>query len=224
MLLQFRQYLNAIRHHASAIYKQSFCNNIIQLLIVEPPQFLTLAHPALRKKIVRAQLKPTLDQFFDIIIRFKNIPQNSVHTTSGTPPPTLRRRAISITRCKNRKCVTCTHLNCSSYFTSTVTNQSYPIRYAATCTSSNIIYLIMCTKCKKQYVGLTTTQLNTRINHHFCIHFNFPDHRISNISVQVIDKTHNNSLQELRQLEQYWIRTLKTLQPEGLNCSPGVLY
>lgn len=151
--------------------------------------------------------------------------------------PKVKWQPPLITRCKNPKCSTCTHLNCSPVFTSTVTKQSYSIRFPAMCTSSNIIYLITCTKCKKQYVGLTTKQLNTRINHHrsnifqdktiyLCIHFNFPDHSINNLSVQVIDRVksiNHNPLQELRQLEMYWIHTLKTLQPRGLNSSPGVI-
>lgn len=105
------------------------------------------------------------------------------------------------------------------------------------CTSSNIIYLITCTKCKKQYVGLTTKQLSTRINHHrlnilnrkqiyVSVHFNFPDHSITNLSVQAIDKVPDqcaHPLQELLRLEKYWIAELKTWQPMGLNVSIGTI-
>ena len=85
------------------------------------------------------------------------------------------------------------------------------------------------------YIGLTTTQLNTRINHHrsnilnhkriyLCVHFNFPDHSLEDLSVQAIDTVPDNclnSLQELKKLETYWIQVLKTLQPLGLNVSKG---
>ena len=83
----------------------------------------------------------------------------------------------------------------------------------------------------------TTQQLNVRINHHrssifnnkvtyLSKHFNLPDHSIKNLSVQAIDRvqeTHkyHDQLQELKTLEKYWINTLKTLQPLGLNVSPG---
>ena len=108
----------------------------------------------------------------------------------------------------------------------------YNIRHQFTCTSTNIIYLITCNKCKKQYVGHTTNQLNTRINHHrsnilnkksiyISQHFNRPDHSISNLKVQPIDK--GDTLQELLKLETFWIKTLRTRVPNGLNISPGTI-
>ena len=125
------------------------------------------------------------------------------------------------------------HVNCKPNFTSTKTGLSYPLRHNFTCSSKNIIYLITCTRCKKQYVGLTT-QVNVRINHHrtnifnltqtyISNHFNFVDYSISHLSVQIIDTPSNgpNMQQELRHLKRYWINTLKTVQPFGLNISPG---
>ena len=86
---------------------------------------------------------------------------------------------------------------------------------------------------KKQYVGLTT-QLNVRINHHgsnifnrvktyISNHFNFVDHNVSNLSVQIIDTPQEgpNTYQRLQNLEAYWIHTLRTMQPLGLNVNPG---
>ena len=114
-------------------------------------------------------------------------------------------------------------------FKSSRTEKTYPLRHNFTCTSKNVIYLITCTKCKKQYVGLTTQQLNTRINHHrtnifnrvqtyISNHFNFPDHSITNLTVQIIDKPQDdpNSFFELQRLERHWIITLKRVQPFGL--------
>ena len=67
-------------------------------------------------------------------------------------------------------------------------------------------------------------KLNTRINYHHSnifnkkpiylyVHFNFPDHRIQDLSVQPIDTVTDKvqPLEEFRKLERYWIRTLKTL-------------
>ena len=102
--------------------------------------------------------------------------------------------------------------------------------------NQNIIYLITCSKCKKQYVGFTTQQLNIRINHHrtnifnhvqtyVSNHFNFSDHSIRDLTVQVIDSPENgpNIYQKLKELERYWIKTLKTLRPLGLNVSSGLV-
>ena len=203
--------------------------------LVPTPRFVTLSHQTLRNLLVRAEVKPTSDQSLNLLQTLKDLPQNTPHATTGALPP-LRKQAALIKPCHNPKCSTCNH-HCSSTFTSSVTKRTYPIRFSATCKSSNVIYLITCTKCKKQYVGLTTKQLNTRINHHrsnifrnktiyLCIHFNFQDHSINNLSVQVIDRAHTNTtnhLQELQKLERHWIHTLKTLQPQGLNSSPGTI-
>ena len=203
--------------------------------LVPQPRFITFSHPTLKKLLIKATVIPTTEQCLDILVKLQHLPENTSHTTSGALP-TIKKQHPLVKPCKNPKCSTCKHLNCSPSFTSTVTKQSYPVRFPATCSSSNLIYLITCTKCKKQYVGLTTKQLNTRINHHrsnilrnktiyLSIHFNFPDHNINNLSVQVIDKipTNTTNLQKLQQMERHWIQTLKTLKPQGLNNSPGVL-
>ena len=171
--------------------------------LVPQPRFVSLALPNLQKSLIRAEVKPTVEQVFDILWQLKNSSQNTSHKFAGTLPK-LRKLPPLVKPCNNIRCNTCKHLNCSATFTSSITNQSYPIRYTATCSSLNLIYLITCTKCKKQYVGLTTKQLNVRINHHrsnifqnktiyLCIHFNFPDHGINHLSVQVIDKVPKNT-------------------------------
>ena len=156
------------------------------------------------------------------------------HVTAGQLPHLSSQNARTI-RCNHPSCATCKHLNCSKHFTSTKTGTSYTIRHNFSCISRNLIYLITCKKCHKQYVGLTTTQLNIRINHHrsnilnhkhiyLCVHFNFPDHSLEDLSVQAIDRVPDdcqNYLDELQKLEVYWIQVLKTLQPLGLNVSKG---
>ena len=127
-----------------------------------------------------------------------------------------------IQKCQSPKCVTCTHLNTTPYFTSTTTKTTYLIRHSFSCNSTNLIYLITCTKCRKDYVGLTTKTLRERINHHRTSihtkqkryinnHFNFPDHSIKTLSVQPIDTIHNSTPQTLVELERYWIHTLNTI-------------
>ena len=197
------------------------------------PRFITFSHPTLRQTLIRATVKPTDEQLVNILINLEHIPEHTTHVTSGKMPKMIPSRSL-IRPCKNQRCTTCQHLNCKRYFSSTVTHKRYPIRHSATCSTKNTIYLITCTKCSKQYVGMTTKQLNARIHNHrhniyqdktmyMCIHFNFPDHSIKNLSVQVIEVVTNspNTKQHLQQLEQYWIRTLETLEPKGLNSSRG---
>ena len=197
------------------------------------PRFIPLKSQTLSNNLVKTRLSPTDDQLLDIYTILSSHTTTS-HTTAGQMPQ-LHLYSTRTKRCDHPRCVTCKHLNCSRYFMSTKMGITYTIRHNFTCTSSNLIYLITCTKCKKQYVGLTTKQLNIRINHHWtnianhkqiylCVHFNFPGHSIGNISVQAIDRVQENCpnpLNELHNLEKYWIRTLKTLQPLGLNVSTG---
>ena len=43
----------------------------------------------------------------------------------------------------------------------------------ATCTSSNLIYIIICKKCKLYYIGETSNTLNARISQHLNHIINF---------------------------------------------------
>ena len=172
------------------------------------PRFITLKSHTLGRELIRSRAHPTDEQFVDIVLII-NGETNTIHKTAGKMPQLLESSPITKT-CNHPRCVTCTHLNCNNHFRSTATGKIFPIRHSFTCTSSNIIYLITCTKCKKQYVGYTTTQLNQRISRHrsnivnhcsiyICVHFNFSDHNLKNLSVQIIDTAPN--IEQLKQLE-----------------------
>ena len=190
---------------------------------VPPPRFITRKHDTLKHQLVRARLAPTDEQLIDIMVSL-NMDQNPPALLSKqiAPLPKKRRTGSSIHSCNNSKCATCKfHLDTSATFTCSKTKISYSIRHDFSCNSKNLIYLITCTRCKKQYVGLTTQQLNTRINHHrsnirnkkeiyVCIHFNFPDHSVNNMKVQPIDK--GKDLQELRCLERFWIKKTENIK------------
>ena len=45
------------------------------------------------------------------------------------------------------------------------------------------------------------------------VHFNFPNHSLSNLTVQAIDIA---SADKLTALQKFWINTLQTLKPKGL--------
>ncbi len=193
------------------------------------PRFIALGHNTLHKELVRARVEPTADQFVDIILTLGENNSPNQHQTAGNMPVT-RYTARNTTPCRHPRCGTCKQLNCNNYFKSTSTSLQYTLRHSFTCTSANVIYLITCTKCKKQYVGYTTTQLNQRINRHrtninnnktiyICVHFNFHDHSIKNLSVQAIDTA--STLKDLKRLERFWIQTLQTYVPKGLNVSLG---
>ena len=213
------------------LLKQLVLQNYAAIQVMSP-RFIPLKHPTLQNRLVRSQIKLTDSQLVDLILTLESRKET---TTPGVPLPQLRPLTTNtIKTCNHPRCVTCkVHLNCSPIFKSNYPlNQTvYHIRHSFTCQSTNVIYLVTCTKCRKQYVGCTTLQLKTRINHHrSCInnkrgtyihkHFNLPDHNITYLKVQPIDTlTHpGTSVQELQNLESFWICTLRTMNPYGLNC------
>ncbi len=186
---------------------------------IDSPLFVTLKSKTLRNVLTHAKHNPTDSEIVDILFACRNdrsAPSYTISTSKQTLTPQI---------CRHPRCITCIHYNTNNFFTSTVTKRRYKVRHQFTCSSQNIIYLITCTKCKKQYVGKTTKSLRERINHHrstiltdqnryLSIHFNFPDHSLDNLSVQVID---TGIADNLNNLELFWIGTLKTIKPQGLN-------
>ena len=187
---------------------------------IHPPLFINLGHKTLAKHLIRAKLTPTNEQLIDIITTLPEYTSNTAHNNTNQILST-QTQTRKIQKCSHPKCATCQHINTNNHFKSTSTKTTYPIRHTFTCG-----YVITCTKCKKQYIGMTTRPLRERINHHrtsirnnqnryISIHFNFPDHSIDNLSVQPIDKA--PTTKELLDLEQFWLHKLKTYRPYGLN-------
>ena len=123
---------------------------------------------------------------------------------------------------------TCPHTSTASTFSSTVTNKSFPIRQHMTCCSTKLIYLITCLKCNMQYVGLTEQTLRQRMNsHRFSInhntdtpvarHFNLPSHSLNDLRIIAIDHLPSVDNHSRLNKETFWIYTLQSLQPQGMN-------
>ena len=192
---------------------------------VPRPKFIHKRHKTLGQELVKAKITPSDEQLIDISLAL-NPPSQTEHISL----PKLQRATSAVIPCQNSRCATCTtHLICNSSFKCTKTQITFPIRHTFTCKTSHVVYLITCTKCHKQYVGMTTRQLNIRISQHrtnimrripiyISKHFNLPNHSLENLKVQPIDRA--TSIKELQQLEHFWIKSLKTLQPAGLNVKP----
>ena len=48
-------------------------------------------------------------------------------------------------------------------------------------------------------------------------HFCQPDHSMEDLEVRGTEKIHNSSMQWRRERESFWIFTLRTLAPDGMN-------
>ena len=147
-------------------------------------------------------------------VTFKSLP-----TTSSKP-------------CHSTKCSTCKSISISNTFLSSTYNKMYPILKNCNCSSSNLIYLITCNICSKQYVGETGNTLRNRLNNHrsdinskkpttIAIHFNLPKHSFNNIQITPIELLDPGTLPPDRKIrEAFWQKTLGTVHPQGLNCFP----
>ena len=186
---------------------------------VQLPLFILLKNNSLHNILVRARHSHTDTESYSKCFN------SDKKTISPTSPRYTQ--IIKPKKCKRSRCCTCQHFIEKDFFTSSTTKQRFYIRKPFNCSTKNIIYLITCTKCKKQYVGKTTKTLRERVNHHrtsiftkqkryLSLHFNLPLHSVANLSVQIIDST--NSTSELDSLESFWIYKLQTKEPKGLNC------
>jgi len=129
----------------------------------------------------------------------------------------------------------CNHVCNTTTFKSNQTNRIFKLFHRLNCRSKYLIYLLECIKCKKQYVGKAETPFNIRLNNHrkdvskpnaipACKHFAqnnhiFKEHArftlIEQLNYTNISKETITS--RLKERENFWIQTLKTLHPFGLN-------
>ena len=97
---------------------------------------------------------------------------------------------------------------------------------SVTCKTKGVVYLIECSKCGIQYVGMTKNALQTRFTSHrsdirheentsVAKHFNQDGHSMEDLTIMIIDQ--EDSDKKLRERERYWIKKLKTKAPHGLN-------
>ena len=136
--------------------------------------------------------------------------------------------------CNSRKCKTCQYVISCQNFTGLEDHINYSILSDLDCSSVGIIYLAICNLCNKQYVGQTANSLRQRWAHHkfdlinnnqtnALAKHNEAEHQLqANFKVIPIEKVPNQKSNELNlklrlEREQFWIDTLGTFAPHGLN-------
>ena len=129
------------------------------------------------------------------------------------------------------------HLNPSTSFKSTVTNDSFNLDKSShdinlACKTKNVVYLVTCAKCDIQYVGMTTQAICSRFDGHrtkirnktvntaLCRHYSKTDHSVSDMKVQIIyhyTKDDTDAKDVLLHVEDFYMKKLATVMPFGLN-------
>ena len=148
--------------------------------------------------------------------------------------PTLR---SCVSKCDSKGCLCCIKLETDNTFKSFSTGCTFTLAHsrAFSCKSRLVIYLISCKVCGLQYVGQTKQPLHKRLNGHrsairnnklstfLCQHFNDSKHSFDDLSIRIIDaidpsgKNDDEIANELNLKEDFYMRTLNTFYPMGLN-------
>ena len=187
------------------------------LNILRPPQRCKAAFPS-----------PPLISFR----RCNNLRDILVKAKHRRPPP----KTPGAFRCNRNRCKTCPFITeGTEFYTFFSTNEHRSIRHHITCSSSNHIYMIQCSKCKVQYIGETKRHLSDRFGEHrreiekalqqrhidqptaVSDHFTLPGHSIKNIELIPLELINSNRDGIRKAGEAFLISKGKTLEPYGMN-------
>ena len=156
----------------------------------------------------------------------KNIRETLIR--AKVPPAFSRpkRKVPGMKKCN--RCVYCSYVTTGDHAKSTASDYHHQITQEVNCTTSNVVYLITCEKCKEQYVGETDRKLKDRFAEHQGYvrnkitskatgsHFNLPGHRLSDMRIRIIEKIHNKDPLYRKKRESMFINKFNT-KLQGLN-------
>ena len=130
--------------------------------------------------------------------------------------------------CKCTRCRTCPFISHTVKISGP--NRSIKVTDHFTCISTNVIYCMTCTLCKKIYIGETGRRLVDRFCEHLrdaqqnntdaskpaARHFNVPNHSHHNMTIYGLSLHHGNT-ESGKNLEQKFIFQLGILSPYGIH-------
>ena len=175
------------------------------ILFKDPPVRAFRRSPNLRDHLVKAALK------------------------SNTPKTTPYPQQF----CKKQDCQTCKSIKRRDKLPQN--NREYKLAKDVNCQTNNVVYLLECTRCKKQYVGETKRNFLTRFKEHLADirhnrdtpvakHFNLNSHKTAATPAQPIPTIlsriagHPDRTTDVRKnKEKMWIHTLRSTAPHGIN-------
>ncbi|CAJ0954909.1 unnamed protein product [Ranitomeya imitator] len=131
------------------------------------------------------------------------------------------------------RCVQCNNVQKGGSIRHPRSGKEFKIRGYFTCDSTYVIYVIKC-PCGLLYVGETSQSIRDRVSKHkstircqnlllpLPYHFHALKHNISQLRFQVLEhvpmqRRGGDRILMLKKREAYWIHTLDTLSPRGLN-------
>ena len=133
--------------------------------------------------------------------------------------------------CLHMNCKCCFHLNSTSIYHNTEKSAFYHILDDFNCNSSNVIYVISCSKCNLLYVGQTARMVKERMNNHrsdillhkptaISVHFNLPAHSYLDLLITPILDITEFDIPHRLNIEREFMSRLNTIYPAGMNYYP----
>jgi hypothetical protein len=226
----------SVHREDSLQYKTKSKSNRIPLVVTYHPRLPYLdgiirkhwsiinSHPRLHKAfpelpIISYRRPPNLK---DSLVRAK---VNSKHKLPSTP------ESSGCRPCQKPRCKNCAYIQTTNIFKNKSQTTCFDIRQESTCATNNVVYLIECNICGIQYVGETGNAIRQRMCNHrstvkhairhmdkpVAAHFSLPGHSVKDIKGTVIECLGSQSKFRRQHREKFWIATLDTIEPNGLN-------
>lgn len=136
---------------------------------------------------------------------------------------------------RNTPCQLCPFVLTTDKILSYASDFYVDIKQHIDCKTPDVIYIINCTLCNKQYVGETKNSMKEQFYGHkfdsvnkgqtpVAKHFNSDDHDIhAHLKIIMVESTFKNNITR-KNKESLYISKFKTLSPLGMNISKGNLY
>ena len=127
------------------------------------PQFSLILHKNLPILHVSERMRQIISSAPMVAYgRHKNLKDLLVRATLKSP----QQFHEGTRQCGRPHCKTCAHIKVGVSFSSAAADNDFRVSATANCKMSNLIYLIECQKCGKQYVGETENPLHLTLNGH----------------------------------------------------------
>ena len=143
--------------------------------------------------------------------------------TKAKIQPSSNENSVGVLKCNRPRCKCCEIIVQDNNFFFSQCNKTFKVKNELNCLSKFVIYTLICKKCQKYYIGLTTNHLCSRITVHRQ-HVNNPTTAPLNVSRHIAEcakdldpkfavfpffQVANQCLTTLRRMESHFIKTLK---------------
>ena len=134
--MTYHPVLNKVHKTLKRVHRHTIRSSRLSSILPSPPRFALRNPKTLKDHVVSLKLK----------IRDSNDEENGIYKSGDI------------------KCDICNILYLSNEFQSTVTGKKYHTNFKIDCDSENMIYLLTCKWCRKQYVGSSDRKFRLRFN------------------------------------------------------------